>query len=166
MKIRLAKKSDFEEIANIHIESWQDSYSDVFPPDFLNNQIVPSLRQHWKDIETEEDDIILVAEEREIVGFIAVWCRPVPFIDNLHVKPACRSRKIGSALMKKAAAILLDNDKKTGYLWVFNDNKKAIRLYEKLGGKCGEIATKDFFGHKVPCCKIEWECLDSIVENA
>lgn len=162
MIIRKANSSDFNSIANIHIESWQDSYSEIFPPGFLNRKIVPALKEHWHNIEIQNDDVVLVAVEKDIVGFIAVWCRPDPFIDNLHVKPSCRSKNIGTELMKSAAEALLMQGKRTGYLWVFDSNEKAIRFYRKLGGVQMEYAMKDIWGHKVFSQKFEWDDLSSI----
>ena len=97
MKIRCATQSDFSEIAAIQAESWKDVYSDVLPAWFLAGQIDRDLARHWREIEIQKEDIILVAEQGSLVGFAAVWCRPTPFIDNLHVRPSHRSKKIGSA---------------------------------------------------------------------
>jgi ribosomal protein S18 acetylase RimI-like enzyme len=162
MIIRKAKKSEGNIIAEIHIESWRDSYADVFPPDLLDRKIVPSLKEHWSTVEIKDNDVVLVAEEKEVIGFIAVWCRPIPFIDNLHVKPSHRSQNVGTALMKAAAEALLLKGNRTGYLWVFHNNEKAIGFYERLGGVQKECAVKDIFGHGVLSKKIEWDDLSTI----
>ena len=98
MQIRRSTQSDFQDIAAIHIESWIDSYSNVLPAEFLAGKIHRDVEQHWNEIKIQDNDIILVAEENSMLGFAAVWCRPIPFIDNLHVRPSQRSKKIGSAL--------------------------------------------------------------------
>lgn len=162
MIIRKAKSSEFDIIADIHIESWRNSYSDVLPPDFLNKKIVPSFKKHWSKIEIQNNDVVLVAEEKQIIGFIAVWCRPIPFIDNLHVMPSHRSKNVGTALMKAAAEALLVEGYRAAYLWVFHSNEKAIRFYEKLGGVQKEYAMKDIFGHELLSKKIDWADLSTI----
>ena len=162
MKIRRAIQSDLQYIAAIHVESWKDAYSDVLPAEFMAGQIDQELAQHWSNIEIQSEDIVLVAEEDLLVGFIAVWCRPIPFIDNLHVRPSHRSKKIGSALMKAVAKELIKKEHKTAYLWVFESNEKAIRFYESLGGAQKEQAMKDIFGYEVPSRKIAWEDLARI----
>ena len=93
MKIRRAKQSDFSEIAAIQAESWKDVYSDVLPAWFLAGQIDRDLARHWREVEIQKEDIVLVAEQGSLVGFAAAWCRPTPFIDNLHVRPSHRSKK-------------------------------------------------------------------------
>jgi ribosomal protein S18 acetylase RimI-like enzyme len=165
MKVRHATQSDFQNIAAIHVESWKDSYSDVLPAEFLTAQIDRDLAQHWSEIEIQNEDIVLVAEENSLVGFVAVWCRPIPFIDNLHVKPSHRSKKVGSALMKEAAKELINKGHKTAYLWVFESNEKAIRFYMRLGGVQKEQARKTVFGYEILSRKIEWDDLSVICEN-
>ena len=165
MKIRHATQLDFQAIAAIHIESWKDAYSDVLPAEFLDWKIDSVFLKHWKEVEIQNEDIILVAEENLLLGFIAVWCRPIPFIDNLHVKPSNRSKKIGSALMSAAAEKLINHGHKTAYLWVFESNQKAIRFYERLGGIQKEQSMKTVFGYDVLSRKIEWDDLSLIGES-
>jgi ribosomal protein S18 acetylase RimI-like enzyme len=163
MKIRHADPLEFNRIADIHIESWKNSYSNILPSDFLDGQIDQHLYNHWSNVEIKNEDVLLVAEEEEIIGFIAVWCRPAPFIDNLHIKPSYRSRNVGTALMKAAAEDLISKGQPSGYLWVFNSNENAIRFYTKLGGISKEREIKDIFGHGVEHRKIVWDDLSIII---
>jgi ribosomal protein S18 acetylase RimI-like enzyme len=165
MKIRRATQSDLKGIATIHIESWKDSYSDVLPAEFLAEQIDRDLAQHWSEIQIQNEDVVLVAEEDSLVGFVAVWCRPIPFIDNLHVIPSHRSKKLGVALIKAAAKELINKGHNAAYLWVFESNEKAISFYERLGGVQKEQARKTVFGYEVLSRKIEWDDLAVICEN-
>ena len=165
MKIRRATQSDLQGIATIHVESWKDSYSDVLPEEFMAEQIDRDLAEHWSELQIQNGDLVLVAEEDSLVGFVAVWCRPIPFIDNLHVRPSHRSKNLGSALIKAAAKELINKGHKTAYLWVFESNEKAIRFYERLGGVQKEQARKAVFGYEVLSRKIEWEDLAVIYKN-
>jgi len=165
MKVRRSTQSDFQYIAAIHAESWKDSYSDDLPAGFLAGQIDRDLVQYWREIEIQREDIVLVAEEDSLIGFVAIWCRPIPFIDNLHVKPSHRSKRVGSALMKAAAKELINKGHKTAYLWVFESNEKAIRFYERLGGIQKEQLMKNVFGYDVLSRKIEWDDLSTIYET-
>ena len=162
MKIRPAAQSDLQGIAAIHAASWKDAYASVLPAEFLAKQIDIDLARHWSEIQIQSEDLLLVAEEDSLVGFAAIWCRPIPFIDNLHVKPSCRSKGVGSALMKAAAKELINRGNQTAYLWVFESNKNAIRFYERLGGVQKERAQKAVFGHKVLSRKIVWDDLGVI----
>ena len=165
IKIRPATESDLQDIISIHVESWKDAYADVLPAGFIARQLDQELARHWHETEMQKQDIVLVAEENSLVGFIAVWCRPIPFIDNLHVRPSHRSKKIGSALMKAVAQELTQKEHKKAYLWVFESNEKAIRFYERLGGTQKEQGPKNIFGYEVPSRKIEWDDLAIIGET-
>ena len=165
MEIRHATQSDLQDIVAIHVESWKDSYPDVLPAKFLAEQINQDLTKYWTEIHIHNEDIVLVSEEDSLVGFVAVWCRPIPFIDNLHVRPSHRSKKIGSALIKAAAKKLISKGHKTAYLWVFESNEKAIKFYERLGGIQKEQARKNIFGYEVLSRKIVWDDLAVIYEN-
>ena len=165
IKIRSALNSDLQDIISIHVESWKDAYADVLPAEFIAGQLDRELANHWRETEIQKQDIVLVAEEDSAVGFAAVWCRPIPFIDNLHVRPSHRSKKIGAALMKAVAQDLIQKELKTAYLWVFESNQKAIRFYESLGGTKKEQSWKNIFGYKVLSRKIEWDDLAKIGEN-
>ena len=60
---------------------------------------------------------------------------------------------------------LINEGHKTAYLWVFEINEKAIRLYERLGGIQKEQSMKNVFGYDVLSRKIEWDDLSKIYGN-
>lgn len=157
MKIRSATRSDLEQIAAIHIESWKDAYRNDLPPEFIDEKIDAIMNRHWNEIEIKPQDILLVAEEDELAGFVSVWCRPAPYIDYLHVRPALRSKKIGSALMQAIAQEIVHRGHRSAYLWVFESNRKAIRFYERLGGVQQDSTYNNLFGYDVLSRKIHWD---------
>lgn len=165
MNIRRAQDSDLPFIAAVQADSWRETYSDVLPEAYLADKLAEDLDRHWREVEIQPEDVVLVAEEDGIIGFIAVWCRPDSFIDNLHVKQSQRSKRIGSTLMTSAARQLVQQGHKTAYLWVVESNKRAIRLYERLGGVRTDRALKNLFGHKVPNVKIMWSNLSVLSNN-
>ena len=156
MLVRSIRRSDRPHIAALQTESWKDCYADVLPEGYLTNQLAEDLKRHWDMVQIQPKDIVMVAEAEEIIGFISVWCRPNPFIDNLHVKPSQRSQGIGSTLMTEATRQMMRQGHKTAYLWVVETNTQAIRLYKRLGGICTDRKLKDLFGHAVPNIKMEW----------
>ncbi|MGD9090432.1 MAG: GNAT family N-acetyltransferase, partial [Desulfobacterales bacterium] len=103
MLIRRIQPSDRPHLAAVQIESWKDTYADVLPAAYLAEQVTEDLQRHWRTVIIQPEDIVRVAEDDAIIGFISVWCRPDPFIDNLHVKPAQRSKGVGSKLLVSAA---------------------------------------------------------------
>jgi ribosomal protein S18 acetylase RimI-like enzyme len=143
-------------IASIHTRSWRDAYAGILPADYLRDQVQQDLQAYWVQREILPQDVVLVADTTDgPVGFIAVWCRPSPFIDNLHVLPSMRSRGIGAALMEAAAGQLAARGHSTAYLWVFERNEAAIRFYQRLGAVVGKQEMKEVFGHRVLSVRME-----------
>ncbi|MDJ0984458.1 MAG: GNAT family N-acetyltransferase [Desulfobacterales bacterium] len=165
MLVRTIRRSDRPHIAALQTESWQDSYADVLPESYLTDQLAEDLKRYWGTVQIKPEDIVMVAEAAEVIGFIAIWCRPEPFIDNLHVKPSQRSRGIGSMLMASAARQMIQQGHNTAYLWVVESNTQAIRLYQRLGGTCTDRNLKDLFGHAVPNIKIEWSDISTLLNS-
>lgn len=162
MNIRHAEGSDLPSIAAVQTDSWQDTYAGVLPAEYLANQVPQDLKRHWDEVEIQPEDLVLVADGEGVAGFIAIWCRPDPYIENLHVKPALRSQKLGSALMKSAARHLIQRGHESAYLWVVQSNQRAIRFYEKHGGVQTVRQVNNHFGYEMPCIKIEWTDLSVI----
>ncbi len=161
--IRHAQPFDHGSIAAVQTESWRDAYAGVLPKEYLAGQLALDLERHWSRVDIQPGDVVLVAEEDGIVGFVAVWCRPEPFVDNLHVKPPQRSKGVGSELMRAAARELISQDQTTASLWVLESNHRALRFYERLGGVCTGRATKNHFGHELESVRIVWSDLALIV---
>ena len=166
MKIRSATKKDFPGIAALHIRSWQNAYAEILPDAFLGAPLEREFTRYWRHVDMRTEDVVLVAEKDGLCGFIAVWCRPKPYIDNLHVKPSLRSKSIGAALFKSAAEELLAQGHTSAYLWVFKSNVKAVRFYEHMGGVIVEKAPQDIFGYSIPSLKIEWSDLSAILNHS
>lgn len=156
MNIRPATASDRPAIASVHATSWREAYRGILPTAYLENDVGDDLAKQWRDRAVAERDVVLVVEDPEIVGFIAVWCQPDPFIDNLHMLPARRSKGLGRELMAHAARELESRGHEAAHLWVLADNRRARVFYERLGGQEVETKTKPIFGHDLPHVKIVW----------
>ena len=166
MNIRSFQPADRAGITAVQTASWQSTYRGMLPDHFLNHEVENELAGYWSNLETLPQDLVLIAEDSAIKGFISIWCRPDPFIDNLHIMPQCKSGGIGSQLMAAAAKELVFRGHSGVYLWVMCNNGPAIRFYEKLGGVRTQTEHKDIFGHKVPCIRFEWTNLSIIPARA
>jgi len=136
MIIRVATETDRPAIAAVQSASWRSAYTNVLSKEYLDNRLDDDIAAHWRQQEIKDGDVVMVAEDGDLIGFIAIWVRPTPYIDNLHVLPEFRSQGIGRMLMRTGAKALLDAGQRTAYLWVVAGNTSAIRFYERLGGSC------------------------------
>ena len=155
--IRPADDEDRAAIATFHANSWRDAYRGMLPDAYLAGPVETDLQEKWANREITDRDVLLIADlVGELIGFIAVWCRPDPFVDNLHVKPAFRSKGLGRKLMERAAQDLLENGHSKLSLDVFTTNLRAIAFYEGLGGIRDKQETKEIFGNPVDLITIVW----------
>ncbi len=165
MRIRPASLQDKPAIARLHAASWSDAYAGVLPETYLDSQVHDDLEAHWQQQEITADDVVMVAEKNDqLLGFIAVWCRPGAFIDNLHVVPDHRSRGIGSNLLGVAATSLLVRGHREASLWVFESNQSAINFYLRCGARIVDRQDKSFFGNQLPNLKLAWTDIGSILD--
>lgn len=139
--IRTITAADAEACANLHICSWQSAFKNIISEQVMQRQTgrerllavyqaaAESSVHHG--LAAEEDGKMLAmawygpsrrSEKREAAELIC-----------LHVLPEEKGKGIGHGLMAR----LLEDMKEEGYeecfLWVFADNERARRFYEKEG---------------------------------
>jgi len=163
MIIRVATETDRPAIAAVQAASWRTAYADVLPKDYLDNRLDDDIAAHWRNQDIADGDVVMVAEDTDVVGFIAIWVWPTPYIDNLHVLPGFRSKGVGRLLMRVGAKALLDAGQRTAFLLVAVGNTRAIRFYENLGGQLSERTDLDLFGTDVPSIKVLWLDIETIL---
>ncbi len=159
--IRAASRSDLDAIARLHTASWRDAYKNFLPPSYLKERVAQDLADLWESCRIKPDDLILVAQDvrnkNRLVGFISVWCRPDPYIDNLHCDPTETGKGIGKALMKAAFEQILLRKKQTASLTVITQNSNARNFYLHLGGRPAKSRREEIFGHPVDVELIHWD---------
>lgn len=165
-QIRPATAADLPRIAALHAESWQAAYAGEFPKARLEGEIREQLLQKWAAYQPQPGDILLLAEHAgtpaKLLGFCAVWCRPEPYLDNLHVSPAAQGLGTGSALFRAAVRQLLAQGQQSLSLTVFQSNQKARAFYAGLQGtETGELEL-DVFGTLVPSVTVVWPDLSRL----
>ena len=157
--IRPATVADADAIAALHAASWRSAYRGIFKEGTLGPSLDGERRAHWRGklgamIPT---DTVLIAGD---VGFIAVWAQGDPgfgaYIDNLHVRPERRSGGLGRRLLGEAMRRVSKRGERGAYLWVFDDNVRAIDFYRRLGGEIIEGGFDEIDGAQVAHSRIAW----------
>ena len=113
----------------VHAVSWQASHRHFCPEEFVlrfdarrqTEYLLEGMRrgkQVWLLIDPEPAGLISLTETGE--GSL---------IEDLYVLPECEGRGYGGALLKAAMA----HAKGPVYLWILNNNIKALDYYQKRG---------------------------------
>ena len=166
VRIRSAAVDDAKRIAQIHCASWRDAYANVLDPVFLAGPIEQDRRAVWKERLSfpTQKQVVLVAEtpRAELAAFLclfldrdACWGS---LMDNLHVAPDLRGRRIGEQLMRVSAETVCSSAaNRSLYLWVLEDNQAGRRFYERLGGQVVERSVSEFpAANKAPNLRMFW----------
>lgn len=157
--IRPATVDDADAIAALHAASWRSAYRGIFKDDTLGPSLDGERREHWRArlAAMTPDDAVLIADGQ---GFIAVWAEGDggfgAYIDNLHVKPDRRSGGLGRRLLGAAMQRVAARGERRAYLWVFDDNLRAIDFYRRLGGEIVEGGFDEIDGKQVAHSRITW----------
>jgi RimJ/RimL family protein N-acetyltransferase len=158
ISVRTATVDDSERIADIHVKTWQAAYAGILPQDFLDHLEVDARTATWRraiDGRRRPGAILLAEVDGEVVGFIAVggYRRPEGGLDRtigevfaIYVAAEHWSTRAGHALMRAAVDHLADHGLAEIRLWVFADNPRARRFYERFGyvadgeTRCDDVA--------------------------
>jgi GNAT superfamily N-acetyltransferase len=143
MKLRKALPSDAAAVAELHTDSWRNTYRGILSDYFLDHEIFENRLAHWQrrlsDRQPDTQLVLLAEEPGQLIGFTCVFLDADPrwgaLLDNLHVRFDTQSRGVGRQLMSQAIAWILKKRPDSGlYLWLFEGNHQARGFYERLGG--------------------------------
>ena len=154
IQIREATPTDAPGIARVHVDAWRSSYAGVVPEEILSGLSYSERETLWDDILTspDTDRRCFVAETRDaqdakIVGFASAGQESDDHegyegeIYAIYLLEDFQRIGLGRRLFQSAAKRLLDDGIKSMLLWVFEENHRARRFYESLGGEL--VARKD-----------------------
>jgi len=148
MKIRVAKYSDINEIADIHVECWRETYTGMLVFDEKQFPTKTERISSWKRLLQQSSDFgnieVRIAELDNIpCGFIAAGeqcsskLRKLEFegeISSIYVLRKFQRNGVGEGLMAAAARSLIDRGMQRVTVSVLAQNTAARRFYEHLGG--------------------------------
>ena len=175
IKLRSAELSDFETIANLHTDNWRKNYRGILSEDYLNNALEKDRLDTWyrRLSSPSGNQIVTVATVDSLfAGFCCVYIDDDPvfgsLIDNLHVSSNLQRSGIGKILIIDSARKVYERAQvKKMYLWVFEANKNARIVYERLGGTNFETIDKENpDGTSSKTCRIVWEDLTKLLQTS
>ena len=147
-RLRPAVLADAAVIGAVHVESWRETYSGLLPDAMLAELSVERWAAMWGELlgdpGTAENMAIFVAEnEGRIVGIGG--CGPqrdealaksgfTGEFGMIYVLRSHQGRGLGRSIMASLARSLAKLGHAKASLWVFRENERARRFYERLGG--------------------------------
>lgn len=143
--IRKNELKDQEQMAHIKVDGWRTAYDKIVASKYLNElNYEEQTERYIRSFEDYKDLVLVAVEGNEVLGYSCFDIKKFyekydSELVSLYIKPDHKGKGIGSALFKETVKELLSRDRKNMIVWCFAENEKAIRFYEKLGGKNVEI---------------------------
>jgi GNAT superfamily N-acetyltransferase len=165
IEIGEAATRDADAIAALHAESWRATYRGILPDAFLDGEADRNRRAHWRDRMNAGAAGMLVLKAvngHELCGFACLFFEADPLwgalLDNLHVAPRWTGYGVGSRLFASSFARLRERStERPLHLWVFEQNARARRFYDRHGGVCADRAVIEVLpGIHVPELRYVW----------
>ena len=125
MELRPARTDEIEALTRLFIRARNEMEYLPPVPDEAAVPIAARIREH--------EELWVAEEDGRLLGFLGIEASKnlggAPVLEKLYVEPAEQNRGVGSALLDKAKEL------RPGelYLWVFQKNEGARRLYERNG---------------------------------
>ena len=136
--IRYGELADIEVICNLLIETWQNSYQEFIPGEYLSSlNLERQVQRHQKYFHDSTKYYISESAQKELLGFASVGKNRLKEVDStrelytMYVRKPHHGRGIGLKLLHR---IFEDLRKENSSLAVMAFNKnKFKRFYEKNG---------------------------------
>lgn len=153
--IENVKFEDLKQVAQINVQSWQETYKNIVDKDYLNNLSIEKRLEKLLN-NYKEGPFLVAKKNNEVVGF----CRYKEYNDEeisneidceltvLYVKPELKNNGIGTKLINTVKKDLMRKNKKNMIVYCLKENKIGKDFYTKMEGKI--IGEKEIeIGNKV-----------------
>ena len=149
--IRQATPKDTPGIARVHVDSWRTTYSGVLPEEFFSGLSYANRENLWRDsLSTAiygKSHCVAESSDGDIVGFSVSGpesegnSEHAGEIYAIYLLAGYQRLGVGRRLFLASCSSLQDAGIGSMLLWVLEENHRARRFYESLGGKL--VARKD-----------------------
>jgi len=138
--IRLAIPADAQDMAEVGMSSWEAAYKDILSADYIREKNASRLEQFKRNITNENNEQYVIQLDGKTIGIMKI---ALPVDDDLddtfyevhfiYLNPDYFRRGIGTQAIKFAFDKARELGKKNVSIWVFSENTRTIKFYEKCG---------------------------------
>ena len=141
--IRKACVDDASRIAEIHVFGWRCAYRSIITDEYLfaKASVIKRIDAFRNAIVEDVEEIYVFEETNIIKAFMTIGkCRNEDKSKSfelwgIYVEPLLTGNGIGTRMVEFCEEKAIERGYKENVLWVFQDNIKARRFYEKMGYK-------------------------------
>ncbi|MGW6444546.1 N-acetyltransferase family protein [Lentzea sp. NPDC055074] len=144
MTVRPAVVSDAQAVAHVHVETWRAAYRGLVPDSVLDGLSVRQRAEMWER-GIPHGGVWVGLVDGEVAGFCAVGPSREPDavfeLFAIYVLPSAWGTPLGYELARAALG-----DEQDVVLWVFDENPRARRFYERLGFRADGVVKTETIG--------------------
>jgi len=145
MTVRPAVVADAPAVASVHVQTWQAAYRGLVPDSVLDELSVEARTSMWER-GIPRGGVWVGLVDSAVAGFAAVGPSREPDaafeLFAIYVLPSAWGTGLGYELARAALG-----DQQDVVLWVFDENPRARRFYERLGFRAdGTVKTETIGG--------------------
>lgn len=141
ININSASIVDANNIADIHVRSWQTAYKDLLPNYVLDKLSIEDRAKRWEEtLSKTKHGILKLILNDKMIGFShATQSNDDDAKENtadihaIYLEPSFFGKGYGKILMKATLTSLINQGFAEVTLWVMDNNSAAIGFYKKLG---------------------------------
>ena len=149
MEVRPAREEEIEPLTRLFVRARNEMEYLPSVPESAVDVIADRIREH--------EELWVADADGRVVGFLGIEASTnlggVAVLEKLYVEPGDQGRGIGAALLEKAKALRPDGL----YLWVFQKNDGARRLYERHGFQLLKLTDGAANMEREPDALYRWE---------
>ncbi|WP_404969609.1 GNAT family N-acetyltransferase [Vibrio campbellii] len=138
--VRNAVRDEANQIAKIHVDSWQVAYRGLMPQSYIDQFTRERRERMWTRVMTEQlANLIVVEKQKEIVGFLSYELPnhssedKTAIVTCCYVSPLYFGQGAGSALFDELETRLLSTPVMQISLKALDTNKQGLNFYKKCG---------------------------------
>ncbi|MBE6651065.1 MAG: GNAT family N-acetyltransferase [Ruminococcaceae bacterium] len=141
----MVSDSEMDEKGFVHWKSWQETYTQLMPDDYLKNL---TLEKCVEMAHKFPQNTLLLKVDGKTVGFSCILKRDdVTEIVAIYLLKAYHGKKLGYELLKHTISAYCDNTKVV--LWVLEGNDRAISFYKRFGFEYNGLEKQLPFGKEL-----------------
>ncbi len=152
MEIRKAKTSDARGIIEVNVKTWCTTYSDIMPPEILQNRI-DTIEDSIKKLEDKlgkKDNILVAIIDNKVVGIVSygeskiIKKETTAEILYIYVLKEYQGKNIGKSLFLSAKNVLKEEGFEKMVVKCITNNP-SNKFYVKMGGEIIDIIKSNIY---------------------
>ena len=176
VRIRAASRADAGPISRVHVDSWRTTYEGIVPAEYLKGLSYRDRESRWNEILTTglpaSRIFVAATESGGVVGFAHggperegnATYRGELYV--IYLVQEHQNRGLGRQLVSTVAQSLLLDGLSSILVWVLDDNRRACRFYESMGGERFGRKTVAVGGRDLVEVSYGWRDIASLIVGA